>query len=220
MPQSGSASPALQLGFTYLGLLFAVVVMGLTLTLASEVWSTNRQREREQELLFIGHEFREAIGRYYELTPSAAKTFPPALDDLIQDPRFPDIQRHLRRVYVDPMTGSEEWGLVLSEKGGIQGVYSLSNAMPIRTGNFDEMDRDFTGKLTYSDWKFIYDPQKAKEMAAEKSGQPFSSSRPPSSSTTPGTAIPTPSENGEDAQEGNSSDEYGEGYVDEQGLYE
>ena len=39
-----------QAGFTYVGLLLAVVVMGLMLTVASRVWSTTEQREREKKL--------------------------------------------------------------------------------------------------------------------------------------------------------------------------
>ncbi|TLZ14592.1 MAG: type II secretion system protein, partial [Gammaproteobacteria bacterium] len=53
-----------QAGFTYLGLLAAVVLMGLLLTMASRVWSLTEQRERETQLLFIGHAYRMAIASY------------------------------------------------------------------------------------------------------------------------------------------------------------
>ena len=97
-------------GFTYLALLFAVVVMGFTLALTSEIWSTKRQREKEQELLFVGQQFREAIGRYYELSPLGNKIYPATLEDLLQDPRFSNIQRHLRQIYDDPISETKEWG--------------------------------------------------------------------------------------------------------------
>src|SRR3982074_2070613 len=57
--------PADAAGFTYIGLLIAVVVLGIALSAVGTVWRTQAQREREQELLFIGHEFQRAIAAYY-----------------------------------------------------------------------------------------------------------------------------------------------------------
>src|ERR1700730_5398969 len=89
-------------GFTYIGLLIAVVVMGLALSAVGTVWRTQAQREREQELLFIGREFRTAIASYYG---SGAHQYPQSIDDLLEDKRWPEPRHHLRRLYVDPMTG-------------------------------------------------------------------------------------------------------------------
>lgn len=202
-------------GFTYIALLFAVVVMGVTLVLASEIWSTNRQREKEQELLFIGQQFREAIGRYYELSPSGNKTYPASLEDLLQDPRSPNIRRYLRKIYVDPMTGKSEWGLVLSEKRGIRGVYSLSMEPPIKTGNFSEINQGFSGKPTYSDWKFIYDPQRMDSLVPEHSVAHDDASAPVTEAEIPEEA--GAAEIADEVTDDNS--EYGEGYVDEKDLY-
>ena len=52
-------------GFTYIGLLALIVFIGLMLTMASHVWSTTAQRERETQLLFIGHAYRMAIASYF-----------------------------------------------------------------------------------------------------------------------------------------------------------
>ncbi len=52
-------------GFTYLGLLAVVVLIGLLLAAAGEVASTAARREREAQLLWVGHEYRAAIGRYW-----------------------------------------------------------------------------------------------------------------------------------------------------------
>ena len=46
-----------------------VAFMGVGLVLASELHATAARREKERELLFIGHEFRNALGRYYDSTP-------------------------------------------------------------------------------------------------------------------------------------------------------
>ncbi len=160
-----------QSGFTYLGLLFAVMAMGLSMALASEVWTTSQQREKENELLFIGHQFREAIRLYYETSPGGNKVFPHSLEELLQDPRFPEIRRHLRRVFADPMTGSTDWGIVTSEHGGIEGVYSLSVGAPVKTANFDAADTEFAGKQSYAEWKFVYVPSSNPVPAAAEEGE-------------------------------------------------
>ena len=46
--------------------------------------------------------------------------------------------RHLRRLYRDPITGQDEWGLVEAPGGGVMGVYSRSEDEPIKSGNFSD----------------------------------------------------------------------------------
>lgn len=146
-------------GFTYLGLLLAMVLLGAGLSLTGTVWHTQQQREKEKELLFIGNQFREAIGQYYERSPGGAKAYPRRLEDLLKDPRQITTQRYLRRLYRDPLTGQAKWGLVKEPSGGIIGVYSLSTDKPLKTGNFRAADRGLAGKDKYSEWWFVYAPK-------------------------------------------------------------
>jgi len=142
-------------GFTYLGLLFAVVIMGVALASVGEVWRTMQQREKEMDLLFIGREFRRAITSYYEMAPVGKQELPRKLEDLLEDDRFPTVRRHLRKIYIDPMTGKPEWGLVrMGDR--IAGVYSLSNGVPIKQDGFKDGERDLAGAQSYRDWKFAY----------------------------------------------------------------
>lgn len=113
-------------GFTYLGVLIAVVLIGLALGLAGESWHVSIRREKEKELLFIGHQFRLAIKNYYLSGTGAVKQYPTSLTDLLKDTRYPTTRRYLRHIYIDPMTGTNEWGLVKGPGNGIMGVYSLS----------------------------------------------------------------------------------------------
>jgi type II secretory pathway pseudopilin PulG len=149
---------AKQGGLTYLALLFVVAVMGATLALGGVVWQTAQQREKELELLFVGHQFRQAIASYYHASPGGVQRYPLELADLMKDPRFPGVRRHLRRVYADPMTGKTDWGVLRSFDGGIIGVHSLSEQAPIRAHFPVGPDREFTGKTRYADWKFVYLP--------------------------------------------------------------
>ena len=65
------------------------------------------------------------------------------LEELLQDPRYPDIRRYLRKIYLDPMTGSAEWGLVTGPGGEIYGVHSLSGDEPLKKANFGLAEKAF-----------------------------------------------------------------------------
>ncbi len=145
-------------GFTFLGLMMIIAIMGVALLAVGEVWSTAKQREKEQSLLFVGNQFRRAITAFYAHATNKQQPYPTSLEDLLKDPRYPTTQRYLRQLYLDPMTGSAEWGLLKKPNGGIYGVYSLSEQTPIKQSNFKFADKDFSGKLKYADWQFMHAP--------------------------------------------------------------
>lgn len=103
-----------------------VALLGTGLAAYGEAWSRAREREKLRELAWIGGEFRDAIGLYYERTPGAAKRYPETLEALLEDRRHLSRQRYLRRIYTDPFSGKAEWGLIPAPQGGVMGVYSLA----------------------------------------------------------------------------------------------
>jgi type II secretory pathway pseudopilin PulG len=136
-----------QRGFTYIGLLVAVIIIGLMLSVVGRVWTTTGQRERETQLLFVGHAYRMAIASYVSM----------GLQDLVTDERFPVPKHHLRRLYIDPMTGQADWSLIMAPDGhGIMGVASNSQRTPIKLDGFDALDETFKGADCYCQWKFVY----------------------------------------------------------------
>lgn len=143
-------------GFTYIGLLIVVALIGVGLAAAGQVSHTSLQREKERELLFVGNEFKKAITQYYDGTPEVEKRFPKSLDDLLLDRRYPVVRRYLRRIYADPMTGSPEWGYVKGPGDTIMGVYSLSVQAPYKTANFPGEYMHFEKAKSYADWRFAY----------------------------------------------------------------
>ncbi len=142
-------------GFTYIALLMLVAIMGAALAAESEVWYMARKREKEQELLFEGHQFRNALNSYYNSRGGLPGRFPTSLDDLLKDPRYPDTRRHLRKIFLDPMTNSTKWGTVKGPNGEIYGVYTLAEDEPVKKENFSLEDEAFEGKKKYSDWIFM-----------------------------------------------------------------
>lgn len=153
-------------GFTYLWVLLLVAFLGIGLTVAVQIATTASQRDKEKELLFIGRQFRTAIARYYETQlPGGRREYPANLEDLLLDKRVPGIRRHLRKVFVDPMTGKAEWGFV-RVAGRIVGVRSLSETVPIKQDGFDAENMAFRGKQKYGDWAFVYPPDLMLQMEA------------------------------------------------------
>lgn len=138
-------------GFTYIGLLLAVALLSAGLAGIGQVWHTTVQRAKEAELQFVGEEFRRAIKLYYDSTPGGDKQLPRSLEDLLRDQRYPGVRRYLRKVYVDPMIGKAEWGLI-KVRDGIVGVHSLSEGVPFKSGG---AQAGAPRRTTYADWKFI-----------------------------------------------------------------
>jgi type II secretory pathway pseudopilin PulG len=152
--RSGKPLAADQRGFTYLGVMFLIVLMGAALAGAGQLWSTVSQRAKERELLWVGSQYAQALRSYYRRSPGVA-LYPQSLDELLDDRRFPATQRHLRRLYPDPMTGSSEWGLVRSFDGRIAGVYSRAQQRPLKQAHFPAQWVDFEGMGSYRDWQFV-----------------------------------------------------------------
>lgn len=142
-------------GFAYLWTLMLVAFMGVGLTIGADLYATAARRDKERELIFIGHEFRHALERYYNAGAAGQNQYPLTMEDLLKDPRFANPRRHLRRLYTDPVTGKAEWHLVLRQ-GRIVGVRSTSTMRPIKQDNFGDDDAGLAKKSRYADWVFTY----------------------------------------------------------------
>lgn len=147
-----------QTGFSYLWMLQLVTLMGIALTISAELLTTTSRRDREVALLATGRQFQTAIERYYEsMQPGGRREYPNSLEDLLQDPRFPGIKRHLRKIPIDPITGKLEWGFTRLA-GRIVAVHSLSEMLPVKQAGFDLDIAHFANAKKYSDWVFAYPP--------------------------------------------------------------
>jgi type II secretory pathway pseudopilin PulG len=151
-----------QNGFTFLAALMIVVIMGIMLGLTAQLWKTTMKREREQELLFRGLQYRRAIAAW-NTRPAAPGATPKViplndLKDLLLDPSSLQKTKYLRQLYKDPMTG-KEWNIIRDKGGGkgIIGVASTSEDAPLKISFSEYSGLDtFAGKEKYSDWRFVY----------------------------------------------------------------
>lgn len=143
-------------GVMLLALLIGLALSGIALMGAVDVWTMQSQREREQQLLFAGDQYRLAIQRYfYAAPPGTPRTLPFDFKSLLEDDRYPMPVRHLRRLYPDPITG-KPWGEVRTEDGHLSGVYSLSEATPIKQTGFSTVDNSFSEQSSYQKWVFYF----------------------------------------------------------------
>lgn len=95
--------PSKPSGYTLIILLFALTVLTLGLMVAVPVWETQIQREKEEELIFRGRQYVEAI-RIFRLKKPG--TFPSSLEELFEE-------NCLRKLYKDPMTKHGDWNIIL-----------------------------------------------------------------------------------------------------------
>lgn len=145
-----------QNGLAYLVMLLLIAVGAVSVAARGAFSALDAQRDREEELLFVGAQFRQAITSYYESTPGPVKIYPERLEDLLLDRRFEPARRHLRRLYPDPIRGTKVWGEVRAPEGGVLGVFSLSRAQPVKRAGFSEQNYTFSSKTRYDEWVFMY----------------------------------------------------------------
>lgn len=151
-------SASSQQGATYVWLLLAVALLATASARVAQSWSSREQREREDQLLFIGAQYRSAVESYYEQTPGPHKRLPDSIEQLLDDKRFPQAQRHLRQRYADPITQRDDWQLVHAPDGALLGVRSASTRQPFKRSGFDGDQITFNDAPTYADWYFVYVP--------------------------------------------------------------
>jgi type II secretory pathway pseudopilin PulG len=161
-------------GYTLIILLFALTVLTLGLMVAVPVWQTQIQREKEEELIFRGNQYVEAI-RLFQLKKLA---LPNSLEELKEE-------KCLRRMFKDPMTKSGEWNIILpyqnqrmsaKRKGSFQRVLVVPFSMLAAVDNpqiigvvsssTKESIKILYEQESYDKWLFFYglDPEKLPEI--------------------------------------------------------
>src|SRR5712692_9857480 len=168
-------------GVTYLLVMLAVVLMGISVSVAAKQWKAVVQREREAELLTRGIEIQTALAAYSAQQKKgrvgfSGEIYPLTLEELTKQPK-----PALRKAYKDPISG-DDWEYVRDPAGRIKGVRSKSKAEPFKGKDFPPVVRHFDGLTSYNDWVFQHPNASTPQVPV---AQP-----PPTQPTTP--AQPTP----------------------------
>ena len=157
-------------GYMLIMLMMVVFVLSIGLLVAVPVWQTQIQRENEEELIFRGRQYVEAVRVFTRKNPGR---FPASFKELEEN-------GFLRRAYPDPMTESGAWDIILQSEsisasvpGGETGqtiliapeaaLDSLSNPriLGVVSTSTKKAFRVLNEKETYDAWLFYYghDPE-------------------------------------------------------------
>jgi type II secretory pathway pseudopilin PulG len=138
-------------GYAYLFLLFTLALLSIVVLSVAQLDRLATRRAEEAELRRIGAEYSHALAAYYAAVEP--HRYPAAFEELLDDRRGGRLRRHLRRMYVDPVTHAAEWGLE-RDGGQIVGVHSLSERAPLKVAGFNPGEVGFDGAKSYADWIF------------------------------------------------------------------
>ncbi len=168
-------------GYTLAAVLIftTLIVIGLTVVLQS--WTNLIQRDREEELIFVGLQYIQAIKIFQQRNGR----FPNTLKELSEHgfAKF----RCIRKLYKDPITNSDKWGLIyanntkwpyvepLNPVEGQPGIGLPPSTIEIKPLEGEEAPigpiigvfstskkeslRSFMGRKRYCDWEFTINLQ-------------------------------------------------------------
>ncbi|CAI1710253.1 Uncharacterised protein [Serratia ficaria] len=141
-------------GFSYLLLLAWLSVLALMMLRSEEHLHAQWRQEREAQLLFAGDQIRAAIDSYRK-NPNGGACFPLDFQQLLSDSRGGRTEYRLRRLYRDPLTGRQEWGMIYDSQQRWVGVYSQGKGEPLKKNGFaTRYDEHFKNAKSYADWQF------------------------------------------------------------------
>jgi type II secretory pathway pseudopilin PulG len=91
-------------GYILVVVIFMLAILMLSLTVAAPVIKKEIQRDREVETMHRGKQYARAVKLYYKKFGA----YPPTVDALVKQNEI----RFLRKKYIDPTTGKDEWKIV------------------------------------------------------------------------------------------------------------
>jgi type II secretory pathway pseudopilin PulG len=95
-------------GYNFVILIMIITVMNIFIAAMLPLWSTAIRREKEEELIFRGWQYAEAI-RVFHIR---YQRYPNKLEELVEmKPRC------IRQLWKDPMTDDGKWGIIFQGQG-------------------------------------------------------------------------------------------------------
>ena len=91
-------------GYVLIAVIFLLFLFALAMTVAAPMIARQIQLDRERETMEVGKQYVRAIQLYYRKFHS----YPPSMDALVKT----DNIKFLRKKYLDPMTGKDDWRMI------------------------------------------------------------------------------------------------------------
>ncbi|MGA3189550.1 MAG: hypothetical protein ABSF22_20785 [Bryobacteraceae bacterium] len=187
--ESGVRSRESERGFALLFVFLMAAVVGLYLYTQLPRVAFESERDKEQTLIDRGEQYKRAIQLYV----AAVKKYPQKIEDLENT----NNKRYLRKRYLDPMTGKDEWRLIHVNAAG-QLTDSLVQKPPCGALGSSPGSNSGTGGSTPSSSTSGSTPSSGSSSSFSTSSfstssSTTSSSSTPSGGTTTGDCTATPS---------------------------
>jgi general secretion pathway protein G len=150
-----------QRGMTLIELIVAVTILGLLSTMAVPLASYKVKRDKERELRYAVREIRNAIDKYKDASDQqkiqvkvGTDGYPADLDVLVEGVTLVGNAtgakiKFLRRIPIDPMTGTTDWGKRSSQDDPKSNSWGGQNVFDVYTKSMEQA-RDGT---PYSEWQ-------------------------------------------------------------------
>ncbi|HEV8416545.1 MAG TPA: type II secretion system protein [Bryobacteraceae bacterium] len=150
-----------QRGMTLIELIVAVAILGLLSTLAVPLAAYKVKRDKERDLRYALREIRSAIDRYKDASDQqkiqvkvGTDGYPEDLDVLVKGVKLVGNAtganiKFLRRIPIDPMTGTADWGKRSSQDDPTSNSWGGQNVFDVYSKSM-ERARDGT---PYSEWQ-------------------------------------------------------------------
>ena len=138
---SDSKAPNPESGLTLVELIICVAIVAILASAAIPIARFQVKREKERELRRDLWEMRDAIDRYKDAADKGAMQikadslgYPPDLETLVNGVDIQDKKvKFLRRIPVDPMTGTTDWGLRSNQDDADSDSFGGQNVFDVHT---------------------------------------------------------------------------------------
>lgn len=152
-------------GYALLVAIVAVHIVVILMLVGRAHWKTILLRDLEEELLFRGRQYVQAIESYQR---QHINQFPPNL-------RILEKEKHIRRLYPDPMSSNGDWNLVLKPMAGGKKLLiiplksagrflTIGSIVGVCSTSPEPSFREYRGRKRYSEWAFYVGAKEKEEM--------------------------------------------------------
>jgi len=151
-------------GYTFVELLVVSAILATLAAVALPLVQVTAQRQREVELRRALREMRDAIDRFKDAVDSGAipqtelkpanEGYPPDMDTLVEgvevanDATGRKLRFGLRRIPIDPMTNSTDWGMRSYQDKPDSGTWGRQNVFDV----YSKSEATGLNGTRYKDW--------------------------------------------------------------------
>lgn len=155
-----------QRGYVMILLIIAVTILAVLLLMAVPLWQTQARREAEEELIFRGRQYVNAIELYLQ---AHHNLYPQNFEIL-------HLEKFLRRLYPDPMSADGAWDMVFLDSSAGEAKYlvvparmakayfSRAALVGVCSTSPQSGFREYRGMEKYNEWAFYVGGKESEKM--------------------------------------------------------